>query len=378
MSPASRVAHTTDILHSIFSHISAGNDLASLLRTSPLFFGLIARKLYRSLPISNVLNPFSGVNAGGRGGPYGKAKLARTAARRSVWEDWYEYPPLLTAETVIIHPADRKARQESGYDLTLPYKALIRHLCSDATRLHLSTPYITAGAKGIETLATMPSLPCVETLVMKANAGEIGQLTYVVGDFHYTWDCSHEAHPPCFNIEAVHILLWGDLVYPEEELESPAWDEDRLHRLAVATNANLESKIFHKLCELALRLGARFNTKKLWLYNADRALERLSWKRGKSAKVDTFKARVEKRFLAGFGAGSQVFWRTGREFYEAFGDLSARDKTEEWYHTAVLAPSAKLVSLRDRLAAKTKFPADTFVGLTEQDAERALETFKSN
>ncbi|ODO08310.1 hypothetical protein L198_00033 [Cryptococcus wingfieldii CBS 7118] len=393
MSSAFRVTHTTDILHIIFSHIPDNKDLASLLRTSPLFFGLIAQKLYRSLPISNVLNPFSGVDAGGRGGPYGKTKLLELVQTvvvervplpidHPVWANWYKLPPLPAVETVIIHPADRNARQEGGQDTTLPNNALIERLCPTATRLHLSTPCFTAGARGVQ---SMPSLPCVKTLVVKANAGEIMELKYVVGKLNYgLWNHGQKERPPCLNIKAVHILLWGELVYPDAKLQSSDWDKDRVDKLAImglslSTKVKLRDKIFHNLCEIAERLGTRFSIDELWLYNVGTVLERLS-KWSTSRKVDDMKAEVERAFegemktsaeylgMPEEAAEAQVFWRTGLEFYEAFGDVSARDETEEWYHSAVLAPSPNLVSLRARLAAKTKFPADTFVGLTEREA----------
>ncbi|ODN72689.1 hypothetical protein L202_08128 [Cryptococcus amylolentus CBS 6039] len=399
MSSASKVAHTLDILHDIFSHLSAGNDLTSLLRTSRLFFGLIAQKLHRSLPISNVLNPFSGVNAGGGGGPYGKTKLlelvqtvvverAPLPVDHSVWADWYKLPPLPAVETVIDQAANRNALQKVVRDTNLPNNALIERLCPAATRLHLSTPCLAAGAVFGQYI---PSMPCVETLVVKANVGEIGQLRCVIGG---DWNLGQKARPPCRNIKAVHILLWGDLVYPEAKFQSSDRDKDCVDELAImelplSTTAKLEDKIFHNLCEIVGRLGTRFSVDELWLYNADTVLERLSeW--SKSRKVDDMKAMMEKGFekekkmsAAVLGmpeeAGeAQVFWQTGQLFYEAFGDISARDETEEWYHLAVLAPSPKLVSLRARLAAKTTFPADAFVGLSEREAEWTLATFKSN
>ncbi|TYJ52985.1 hypothetical protein B9479_006407 [Cryptococcus floricola] len=390
MSFSSQVAHTRDILHIIFSHISDGKDLTSLLRTSPLFFGLIAQKLYRSLPISNVLNPLSGAKAGGRGGPYGKNKLLELVQTVVVeraplpvddfWANWDKLPPLPAVETVIIHPADRNARQEGGQDVTLPNNALIQWLCPTATRLHISTPCVTPGAKGVQSI---PSLPCVETLVVKANAGQINELKYVVEKlYHSFWNHGQKEHPYCLNITAVHILLWGDLVNPPR-LQSSDRDQDRVDDLAMMkltliTNAHLQNTLFHDLCEIAERLGTRIciDNLRLWLYNADTVLERMSvW--SKRRKVDDMKARVERVFGEVFGmpeeeAEGKVFWQTGLEFYEAFGDLSARDETEEWYHSAVLAPSPNLVSLRARLAAKTMFPAHTFVGLTEREAEWTL------
>ncbi|TYJ52191.1 hypothetical protein B9479_007206 [Cryptococcus floricola] len=406
MSFSSQVAHTTDILHIIFSHISDGKDLTSLLRTSPLFFGLIAPKLYRSLPISNVLNPLSGAQAGGRGGPYGKNKLLELVQTVVVeraplpvddlWANWDKLPSLPAVETVIIHPADRNARKEGSPDWTLPNNALIEWLFPTATRLHISTPCITPGARGVP---PMPSLPDVETLVVKVNAGDFKELDYVVGEVCYNiWADGVVERPDCRKIKAVHILLWGDLVYPEAKLQSSDWGKDCVDELAImeltlSTNAKLEDNLFHNLCEFAKQLYTLFPIDELWLYNADTMLERLS-KWTKSRKVDEMKAMVEwasgeemKTFWQtverGFGemktsAECQVFWQTGLEFYEAFGDLSARDETEEWYHSAVLAPSPNLVSLRARLAAKTKFPADTFVGLTEREAERTLVNSSSN
>ncbi|ODO08307.1 hypothetical protein L198_00030 [Cryptococcus wingfieldii CBS 7118] len=393
MPSASQVARTTDILHIIFSHISAGNDLTSLLRTSPLFFGLIAPKLYRSLPISNVLNSFLGVNAGGRGGPYGKTKLlelvqtvvverARPPVDHPVWADWYEYPALLAVKTVIIHPADRITRQEGGQDTTLPNNAVIERLCPTATRLHLSIPCYnyTAGADCIQ---SMPSLPCVETLVVKANAGKIMKLEHVVGKLNYrVWKYGQTKRPPCPNIKAVHILLWGDFLYPEEELQRSYFDLDWPD---LSMKVTLKDKIFHNLCGIAVRLGTRFSIDELCLYNADTVLERLS-KLTKSRKVDDMKAEVEREFkeemktsaevlcMPEEAAKAQVYWRTGQEFYEAFGDMSARDEKEEWYHWA-FAPSPNLVSVRAGLAAKTDFPADAFVGLTEGEAEWMLAVF---
>ncbi|TYJ52987.1 hypothetical protein B9479_006409 [Cryptococcus floricola] len=398
MSFSSQVAHTRDILHIIFSHISDGKDLTSLLRTSPLFFGLIAPKLYRSLPISNVLNPLSGVEAGGRGGPYGKTKLLdlvqTVVVERAplpvddLWANWDKLPALPAVETVIIHPADRNARQEGGPDRTLPNNALIQRLCRTATRLHISTPWFTYGATSIKSL---PPLDCVETLVVKANAGEVYQLKYAVEKLYRNH--GQKEHPPCLNIKAVHILLWGDLKYPEAILQSSDWD-DRLDELAImeltlSTNAQLQDILFHNLCEIAKQLGSLYSIDVLCLYNADKVFERLS-KWTKRQKADDIKAMVERAFreerktsadvlgMPEEAAEGKVFWQTGLEFYEAFGDVSARDETEEWYHSAVLAPSPNLVSLRARLAAKTKFSADTFVGLTEREAERMLTNFSSN
>ncbi|ODN72736.1 hypothetical protein L202_08174 [Cryptococcus amylolentus CBS 6039] len=342
MSSASRVAHTTDILYIIFSHLSAGNDLTSLLRTSPLFFG----------------------------GPYGKTELlelvqtvvverAPLPVNHPVWAEGYEPPPPFPAvETVIIHPADRNARQHGGIDETLPDNALIERLCPTATRLHVSTLWLTPGARGGR---SMPSLPCVETLVLKANVGEFTQLRYPVGG---VWGIGRNVRPPCLNIKAVHILLWGDLVYPEEKFRSSIWDKDCVEErairwLSLLTNAILKDKRFHDLCKICEELGMRGSIDELWLYNADTMLERL--------KVLGMPEEA---------AETQVFWRTGLEFYEAFGDMLVRDETEEWYHSAVLAPSSELVSLRARLAAKTKYPADTFVGLTEREAEWTLSTFQ--
>ncbi|TYJ52986.1 hypothetical protein B9479_006408 [Cryptococcus floricola] len=392
MSSPSRVAHTTDILHIIFSHISDGKDLTSLLCTSPLFFGIIAPKLYRSLPISNILNPLSGVDAGGRGGPYGKTKLLELVQTVVVeraplpdddhWANWYKIPPLPAVETVIIHPADRNDRQDGGLDRTLPNKVVIQRLCPTATRLHISTPWSTPGASGVESI---PFLPCVETLVVKANAGEINDLKYAVGNLHH-WSWGRgQVERPYRKIKALHILVWGDLVYPEAILQSSDWGKDCVDELAImeltrSTNAKLDDNLFHSLFhslwESAERIGTGLIIDEnvcLWLYNADTVLKRLSeW--SKSRKVDDRKAMVERAL----GEERKTFWQTGLEFYEAFGDLSVRDKTEEWYHSAVLAPSPNLVSLRARLAAKTKFPADTFVGLTEREAEWTLANFSSN
>ncbi|TYJ52192.1 hypothetical protein B9479_007207 [Cryptococcus floricola] len=384
MSSPSRVAHTTDILHVIFSHISDGKDLTSLLRTSPLFFDLIAQRLYRSLPISNLLNPLSVVCSGGRGRPYGKNNLldlvqtvvverAPLPFGQSPWGNGFILRPLPAVETVIIHPADRNARQEGGEDTTLPNSALIELLCPTATRLHISTPWFPPGARCGR---SMPSLPDLETLVVKANAREITELNYVVellclGE-------NGEQPPWYYVINAVHILLWGDLVYPEATLQRFDWGKDCVDQLAMrelilSTNAHLQELLFHNLCEIAKQLGTLFSIDELWLYNADTMLERLSkWTKG--LKVDDMKARVERAF----GEERKTFWQTGLEFYEAFGDLSARDETEEWYHSAVLAPSPNLVSLRARLAAKTKFPADSFVALTEREAEQMLAKFSSN
>ncbi|TYJ52979.1 hypothetical protein B9479_006401 [Cryptococcus floricola] len=419
MSSPAKVANTVDILQVIFSHISDGKDLTSLLRTSPLFFGLIAPKLYRSLPISSVLDTLSGAEAGGRGGPYGKNKLlelVQTVVVERVplpdddypaWADWYDLDPLPAVETVIIHPADRHTRQEGGPDRTLPYTALIQRLCPTATRLHISTPWLTPGATSVKSL---PPLDCLETLVVKANAGEIDDLKYLVEKLYFDLCKERQVElPDCRNIKAVHILLWGDLVYPEAKLQISDWDKDRVDDLAItkltlSTNAKLEDMLFHNLCEIAEQLGTRLTIDELWLYNADTVLERLSeWTM--SRKADVMKARVEwafgeemKTFWQTVGrefgeemktsaevlgmpeeaAEGKVFWQTGVEFYEAFGDLLVRDETEEWYHSAVLAPSPNLVSLRARLAAKTKFPADSFVGLTEREAEWTLANFSSN
>ncbi|TYJ52983.1 hypothetical protein B9479_006405 [Cryptococcus floricola] len=397
MSFSSQVAHTTDILHIIFSHISDGKDLTSLLRTSPLFFGLIAQNLYRSLPISNVLNPFSGVDAGGRGGPYGKTKMLELVQTVVVerapgplqpvddrWANWYDLPPLPAVETVIIHPADRNDRQDGGLDRTLPIDVVIQRLCPTATRLHISTPWSTPGATGV---GSIPSLPCVETLVVKANAGEINDLKYAVGKLHHWYWGRGQLERPYRKIKALHILLWGDLVYPEAILQSSDWGKDCVDELAImeltrSTNAKLDDNLFHNLWESTERIGTRLIIDEnvcLWLYNADTVLERLSeW--SKSRKVDDMKAMVERALGEEMktSAGRKVFWQTGLEFYEAFGDLSVRDETEEWYHSAVLTPSPNLVSLRARLAAKTKFPADTFVGLTEREAEWMLAKFSSN
>ncbi|ODO08346.1 hypothetical protein L198_00071 [Cryptococcus wingfieldii CBS 7118] len=334
MSSASKVAHTKDILHIIFSHLSDNKDLPSLLRTSPLFFGLIAQKLYRSLPISNVLNPLLGVDAGGRGGPYGKTKLlelvqtviverAPLPVGHSVWANWYKrIPPLPAVETVIIHPADKTARQQGGADKTLPNDALIERLCRDASRLHLSTPFYTARAKGFQ---SMPSLPCVKTLVVMAHAGEFTEVKYVVGKLTYgPWNHGRKEYPPCLNIKAVHILLWGDLVNPGAGF---LW-------LTGSTNELLGNKILHDLCEIVENFGTRFSINELWLYNADTILERLSeWT--KSRKVDDIKAKVEIKFAEEMktsaevwgmpeeAAKAQVFWRTGHEFLEAFCDMPA-------------------------------------------------------
>ncbi|TYJ52988.1 hypothetical protein B9479_006410 [Cryptococcus floricola] len=346
MSFSSRVAHTRDILHIVFSHISDGKDLTSLLRTSPLFFGLIAQKLYRSLPISNVLNPLSGTVVVER------APLPDD----DLWANWDKLPSLPAVEIVIIHPADRNARQEGGPDRTLPNNALIQRLCRTATRLHLSTPCVTPGAKGIQSI---PSLPCVETLVVKANAGEIHELKYAVEKLY--WNHSQKEHPPCLNIKAVHILLWGDLKYPVAKLQSSDWDKARvddlaMRKLILSTNAQLQDILFPNLCEIAKQLGSLYSIDELCLYNADAVLERLS-KWTKRRKADDMKAMVERAFGEAMktSAEGKVFWQTGLGFYEAFGDVSARDKTEEWYHLAVLTPSPNLVSLRARLAAKTKF-----------------------
>ncbi|TYJ52980.1 hypothetical protein B9479_006402 [Cryptococcus floricola] len=392
MSFSSQVAHTRDILHIIFSHISDGKDLTSLLRTSPLFLGLIAPKLYRSLPISNVLNPLSGAEAGGRGGPYGKNKLLELVQTVVVeraplpdddlWANWDKLPSLPAVETVIIHPANRYARQQGGPDRTLPDNALIERLCPTATRLHISTPWSTPGARDVEYI---PCLPCVETLVVKANAGEIDELHWVVGKLHHRfWNQGQKEHPYRLNIKAVHILLWGDLVNPPR-LQSSDRDQDRVDDLAmmkliVSTDANnLQDTLFYDLCEIAERLGGRDNLR-LWLYNADTVLERLSKWTKRRKKTDVMKAKVEREFGKAMktSAEGKVFWQTGVEFYEAFGDVSARDETEEWYHSAVLTPSPNLVSLRARLAAKTKFPADSFVGLTEREAEWMLAKLSSN
>ncbi|TYJ52989.1 hypothetical protein B9479_006411 [Cryptococcus floricola] len=379
MSFSTRVAHTTDILDIIFSHISDGKDLTSLLRTSPLFFGLIAPKLYCSLPISNVLDPLSVVDA--RGGPYGKTKLLELAQTVVVeraplqpvddhWANWDKLPSLPAVETVIIHPADRNARQEGGQDMTLPNNALIQRLCPTTTRLHISTPCVTPGARGVP---SMPYLPDLETLVVKANAGEIKELNFVVGGYS-----GNQEQPYCRNINAVHILLLGDL-------QISPWgkdfvDERAIMELTLSTNAKLEDNLFHNLCEIAKRIGTRIIIDEnlcLWLYNADTVLERLSeWT--KRWKVDDMKARVERPFaddregMPKNGAVGHVFWQTCLKFYEALGDVSARVETEEWYHSAVLAPSPNLVSLRARLAAKTKFPVDTFLGLTEREVEWTL------
>ncbi|TYJ52984.1 hypothetical protein B9479_006406 [Cryptococcus floricola] len=348
MSSPSRVAHTTDILHVIFSHISDGKDLTSLLRTSPLFFERAPRQ-----PVDDH------------------------------WANWDKLPSLPAVETVIIHPADRNARKQGGPDWTLPDNALIEWLCPTATRLHISTPCVTPGATVGD---PMPDLPDVETLVVKANAGEIEELHHVVGKLYFCWNDGHVERPDCSNIKAVHILLWGDLVYPEAKLQSSDWGKDCVDELAITeltleTNAKLKSNLFYDLCEIAERLGTRDNLR-LSLYNADTVLERLS-KWTKCRKVDDMKTWVERAFGEVFGmpeegAECQVFWQTGLEFYEAFGDVSARDETEEWYHSAVLTPSPNLVSLRARLAAKTKFAADTFVGLTEREAERTLANLSSN
>ncbi|ODN97943.1 hypothetical protein I350_07580 [Cryptococcus amylolentus CBS 6273] len=333
MSSASRVAHTTDILYIIFSHLSAGNDLTSLLRTSPLFFG----------------------------GPYGKTELlelvqtvvverAPLPVNHPVWAEGYEPPPpppFPAVETVIIHPADRNARQHGGIDETLPDNALIERLCPTATRLHVSTLWLTPGARGGR---SMPSLPCVETLVLKANVGEFTQLRYPVGG---VWGIGRNVRPPCLNIKALYL--------------GQGFVEERAIRwLSLLTNAILKDKRFHDLCKICEELGMRGSIDELWLYNADTMLERL--------RDDKLSAEVLG--MPEEAAETQVFWRTGLEFYEAFGDMLVRDETEEWYHSAVLAPSSELVSLRARLAAKTKYPADTFVGLTEREAEWTLSTFQ--
>ncbi|ODN72695.1 hypothetical protein L202_08134 [Cryptococcus amylolentus CBS 6039] len=383
MSSASEVAHTTDILHIIFSHLSADNDLTSLLRTSPLFFSLIAQNSidrYQYRTSTKLLELVQTV----------VVERAPLPVDHPVWANWYKLPPLPAVETVIIYPAERNTRQKSGKNTTLPDEALIERLCPTATRLNLSTPCFTAGAKGVQSL---PSLPCVETLVLKVNAEEIMELKYFVRKLNYgLWKHGQKERPLCLNIKAVHLLLWGELVYPEAKFLISDWDKDCVDELAIveltfSTNVKLRDKIFHNLCEIAERLGTRFSIDELWLYNADTLLERLSrWT--KFRKVDNMKAKVEREFVEEMklsakylgmpeeAAEAQVFWRTGQEFYEAFGDVSARDETEEWYHTAVLTPSPNLVSLRDRLAAKTKFPADTFVGLTEREAEWTLATFQ--
>ncbi|ODO08300.1 hypothetical protein L198_00023 [Cryptococcus wingfieldii CBS 7118] len=397
VSAASKVAHTTDILDIIFSHISARNDLVSLLRTSTLFFRLVDRKLYQSISISNKCNPFFGIPygdiSGGRGGFYGKARLlefvravvverASVPIEGSVWKRWRMLPPLPLVDTVIMQPADSNTQQDGGSDRSLPKNALVERLCPNATHLCLSLPWLTPGAKQAH---PVPSFPKVKTLVIKSTAANIG-------DYHFFLGHQGKAEWP--NVTMVHLYIWGDLVSPRKYRRRLGWpnkaeiDWSEILAIGNGTYKELEAIHDYNLDCLMHRIATLLSISALRLYNVEEMLDRLkSWKMTRRT-FKTSRGRMERAFreemrdvakysgLSDKSAEVDISWRPAQEFYQTFGGAWDHSEDERWYRSTVLDPSPRLVALRARLAVKTAYPVSNFIGLTESDAEYALAAYK--
>ncbi|ODO08312.1 hypothetical protein L198_00035 [Cryptococcus wingfieldii CBS 7118] len=395
MSAAAQVATTPDILDQILSHPFGNRDLTSFLRVSPLFFHMAGRKLYSTLPISNALNTvsLSGSSGGSSGsGSYGREQLlpyVRTVLverapipKRPIWAGWEELPPLPFVENVIIQPADASARQQGGQDTSLPSNALIERLCPSATRLHLATRRYIRGAKSMQPI---PSLPNVNTLVLKVRAPDIHSVRRVLGD-------SDESSPPCPNIRQVHLLLWGDVVYPSKAFRRIPWPSKTgvsrraLMDLTEASYGPLTSRPHADLCAAVKHLGDREHVKVLHLYNVESVLKRdVEWADsmgyGDQRTVEDTLREMKEAFCReteGAGDGDEVSvvsFNPATTFYDTFG-LYGGDKQEAWYTSAVIKPSARLTALRQQLADRTGEPADHFLGLKEHDVQTVLDYYK--
>ncbi|TYJ52982.1 hypothetical protein B9479_006404 [Cryptococcus floricola] len=396
VSAASQVATTIDILDIIFSHLSARNDLVSLLRTSSLFFRLVDRKLYQSISISNKRNPFFGIPcgkmSGGQGGFYGKARLlefvrtvvverASVPIEGSVWKRWRMLPPLPLVDTVIMQPADSNTRQDGGSDRSLPKKALVEWLCPNATHLYLSAPWLTPGASGAHPI---PSFPKVKTLVIKSTATDIGDFRYVVGR---QWGKTEWP-----NVTMVHLYIWGDLVSPRKHLRSYGWpnkaeiDWSEILEIGNGTYKGLVAIDHYDLKDLMRRIGTLPSISALRLYNVEEMLDRLkSWKMTRRS-FKTSKGGMERALGSSEGweeseeskesAEVDISWRPAQEFYQTLGGVLDQSEDERWYRSTVVDPSPRLVSLRAQLAVNTAYPVSNFIGLTEAETEYALAAYK--
>ncbi|ODO08313.1 hypothetical protein L198_00036 [Cryptococcus wingfieldii CBS 7118] len=412
---AALVANTADIVEHILDHPFASKDLASLLRVSPLFFHIAGRKLYSTLPISNALNPFSssrlgGDRWGGRG-PYGKGQFfpyVRTVVverapvpERPIWAGWEELPPVASVEDVILQPVDvwslwRKSLLGEGGDTALsdsPDSALIERLCYSATRIHIATPCYTNSG---DCLQPIPLLPNVHTLVLRVHAAELAAFDDVA-----IVDALDNLLSRCSNIREMHLLLWGDIVYPSGVFYSIGWPRkgrichEQLMDL-VDGSYKLMEDFYHNLCSAAGELALR-GLEVLQLYNVAAVLEKLinmdrlfnmdgstRWLTGET--TESLLTGVEKEFCwerddlnvdetsEEETSEEEVSFYPAVAFYDTFG--SYRDDAEEAWWSSVIEPSAKLSALRQQLADRTKQLADHFMCLNEKEIENILKTYE--
>ncbi|ODO08296.1 hypothetical protein L198_00019 [Cryptococcus wingfieldii CBS 7118] len=402
MSSSAEVAHTVDILLVIFSYLTPRKHLVPLLRTSPLFFRLVAPKLYNPLPISNACNPLAGVSLSGEDqGPYSKARLLNSAPAvvverakgpngRSVWTNFDRHPSLPSVEIVIMQSLLWE-EQTSGIDKAEPTRlsnSIIEHLCSAATRLELLTPAYTLVGASVSR-ERMPSLPNVETLVVKGTAAKLQGMVHVVGDYG-----DHDKLP-CPNIKTVHLFLWGDVMqYPlRDQSRTSFWDMDKgkitLQIREMEHRLYKRSYLLGHLPDMLKALGSRVSSVDgldFWLYNVDPIFQRSGYLKG-TRLVNRFKYMLERDFEWKMLSSTypdppdedrkiRVFFRTGVDFYKykAFNSIPISAE-EEWYYSAVLDPSARLVSLRASLEAETGLHGRAFMGLGEHEAEWLLRAY---
>ncbi|WVQ77903.1 hypothetical protein IAR50_007609 [Cryptococcus sp. DSM 104548] len=192
---------------------------------------------------------------------------------------------------------------------------------------------------------------------------------------------------PCPNVREVHLLFWGDVVYPAEAFKHIAWPGEkgisrrRVAELVDASYVHLRHNIYLHLCDLVEVVGTMEQVKVLHLYNVGPVLKRMfDWGVNGETAEDMMNA-VEKSFVREEERASEgealpvVSSHPATAFYKTFG-FYGRDKEEAWYKSTVIKPSAKLVDLRAQLADRTKKPAYYYLGLKVYEAETVLDHYK--
>ncbi|WVQ77897.1 hypothetical protein IAR50_007602 [Cryptococcus sp. DSM 104548] len=396
-SAAAQAVNTFDIVTHIVSYVEADHDLASLLRTSPIFFQIAGPKLYRRITISNLRNPLLGAalqydpDYPDDYGPYDKDVLLWHVKevyieRTELW--FWELPwcetvkayTLPNLKTVTVEPVSYAKLPHSTYDsvendFSLPCPHLIHDLCANATRLCLAS----LSQKGFVNLVLgfISLLHEVNSLDLKVRVQDLRDLA------------STRLALVAQEVDEINLYLWDEIFPPREVI--PTEDLSNLVVWLGLRNFAMLSDIGETIIKfLDIPSLTSFQ-----IYNLRQVVGRYTAEVEESLAVSLafptgardallelarFFDQVEQDpllFSTDANPDLVLCYPTAEEWYDDEAWDGRWAPGEQAYFEQIINPSEKMLDLRKKLARKMMRKEKCFVYLSEKEMEMIWEVINA-